>query len=286
MFNAYHEPFVGSGAVYFDLHRFGLLRGRRVVLSDTNADVISCYLAVRRDPEAVIEHLAELAREHATRGSDFYYDVRDRQFNPARSALIGRADIETGEVAEYPARVAAMLVYLNRTGFNGLFRLNSKGLFNVPAGRYANPRVCDADNLRAVAHALREPGVEIRYQSFEAVRRDARAGDFLYFDPPYAPLSQTACFTSYTAGGFTRADQERLQRTVVSLAGRGCQIVLSNSTAPLVRRLYADSARARAAGLAAHTVLARRAINSRASCRGPVPEYIITNLPRQARPAA
>jgi DNA adenine methylase len=143
--------------------------------------------------------------------------------------------------------------------------------------------VCDAANLRAVAGALSEPGVEIRYQSFEAVVHEARRGDFLYFDPPYAPLSETACFTSYTADGFTDAHQERLQRTVVALAARGCRVILSNSTAPLVQRLYARSEEARRAGLSARTVLARRAINSRATRRGPVREFIITNLPRRAR---
>jgi DNA adenine methylase len=214
---------------------------------------------------------------------DFYYEVRDRRFNPWRATLLAQVDLDSGTAPDYPTEVAAMLVYLNRTGFNGLFRLNSQGLFNVPAGRYVNPRVCDADNLRAVARALGEPGVEIRFQSFETVLREADRGDFLYFDPPYAPLSETACFTSYTADGFTDWHQRRLQRTVVALASRGCQVLLSNSTAPLVQELYVGSAAARDAGLVAHTVLARRAINSRASRRGPVHEFVITNLGRTAR---
>ena len=284
VFGGYVEPFVGSGAVYFDLHRLGLLAGRRVVLADTNVDIIGCYEAIRRDVEGVVAHLARLAHEHAARGRDHYYEVRDGRFNPSRRALLARADIEAGAVPEYPAAVAAMLIYLNRTGFNGLFRLNSQGLFNVPAGRYANPRVCDADNLRAVSRALREPGVEIRFQSFEAVLREAKGDDFFYFDPPYAPLSETACFTSYTADGFTDWHQRRLQRTAVALAARGCHVVLSNSTAPIVQELYVRNATARRAGLSAHTVLARRAINARASCRGPVREFIITNQPRHARP--
>ena len=171
-----------------------------------------------------------------------------------------------------------MFIYLNRTGFNGLFRLNSRGEFNVPAGRYANPRICDADNIRAVAAVLGARSVKIRYGGFEMVLKRAKRDDLLYFDPPYAPVSDTANFTGYTAFGFSNDDQRRLQEVVVELAQRGCHVILSNSTAPVIEELYEKSRAARSVGLRAHRVSARRAINSKASLRGDVTEYIISNV--------
>ncbi len=142
-----------------------------------------------------------------------------------------------------------MFIYLNRTGYNGLFRLNSDGEFNVPAGRYTKPRICDAVNLRRVATALAEPGVTLGRARFDRTVDSAQAGDFLYFDPPYAPLSKTARFTSYTTEGFDAGDQQRLRDVVVTLARRGCYVVMSNSTAPDIARLYEDSDEVKAAGL-------------------------------------
>ena len=173
-----------------------------------------------------------------------------------------------------------MLIYLNRAGFNGLFRLNSHGGFNVPIGRYKNPLICDADNLRAVARALRA-NVTLVQDNFESVLAHAKRGDFVYFDPPYAPMTRTALFTSYTSTGFSLEDQERLQQVVVELAARGCWVLLSNSTAPDITRLYDGNPEAVAVGLRAHKVPARRAINSDAAKRGKVLEYLITNIPRR-----
>ena len=173
-----------------------------------------------------------------------------------------------------------MLIYLNRAGFNGLFRLNSHGGFNVPIGRYKNPLICDADNLRAVARALRA-NVTLVQDNFESVLAHAKRGDFVYFDPPYAPMTRTALFTSYTSTGFSLEDQERLQQVVVELAARGCWVLLSNSTAPDITRLYDGNPEAVAVGLRAHKVPARRAINSDAAKRGKVLAYLITNIPRR-----
>ena len=174
--------------------------------------------------------------------------------------------------------LAAMFIYLNRTGFNGLFRLNSRSEFNVPAGRYANPRICDAENLRAVAAIIGAPGVNIRYGGFELALEHAQRHDLLYFDPPYAPVSDTANFTGYTASRFSNEDQRRLQQAVIELAGRGCHVIVSNSTAPIIGELYETNRTARRAGLRAHRVPARRAINSKATRRGDVAEYIISNV--------
>ena len=172
-----------------------------------------------------------------------------------------------------------MFIYLNRTGYNGLFRLNADGAFNVPAGRYSTPRICDADNLRRVSAALQPPAVRLVVQRFDQVVFDVEAGDFLYFDPPYAPLSKTARFTSYTAGGFGADDQRLLRDVGIALSRGGCHIVISNSTAPEIAELYEENAEARRADLRCHRVPARRAINSNASRRGTIEEYIITNLP-------
>ena len=259
--------------MFFDLHARGLLDGHKSVLSDSNADLIACYTAVRDYPEHVIDDLSRLAHAHERHGSSHYYAVRDNHFNPERRALATRTDGLT-----YPPSLAAMFIYLNRTGYNGLFRLNSEGAFNVPAGRYSNPRICDADNLRRVSAALQSPDVRLAAQGFDQVVFDVDAGDFLYFDPPYAPLSKTARFTNYTAGGFNGGDQERLRDIGIALARGGCHIVISNSTAPEIAELYEGSEEVRAAGLRCYKVPARRAINSNANRRGSINEYIVTNV--------
>jgi DNA adenine methylase len=267
-FQTYFEPFLGSAAVFLDLHNAErLARGAR--LSDSSGDLIGCYVAVRDAVDGVIEELERLADGYRRCGRAHYYEVRNR-FNRMRREL--------SERSEYPAALAAMLIYLNRTGYNGLFRLNAAGDFNVPAGRYERPVICDADNLRSVSSALGRPGVRIQTARFDAALATARTGDFVYLDPPYAPLSRTASFTAYTQGGFADDDQARLQGLVVDLAREGCRMLLSNSTAPAIRRLYAENRNARDAGLRAFTIPARRAINSRASRRGPVLEFVITNI--------
>ena len=273
-FNQYIEPFLGSGAVFFDLHGAGRLRDHRAVLIDANADLIGCYETVRDAPDDVADELDLLAEAHARGGRAQYYTVRDGQFNPLRDRL-RRSD---GYIAYTPA-LAAMLIYLNRTGFNGLFRLNARGAFNVPAGRYDRPNIVDRDRLVRVADALSRPGVRLTWGGFESALEVAVAGDFLYFDPPYAPLTRTANFTSYTAPRFDIGDHVRLQQVVIALARRGCRVLVSNSTADQIVALYERDASARAAGLRTVRVPARRAINSNASGRGTVEEYLMTNIP-------
>jgi DNA adenine methylase len=272
-FNRYIEPFFGSGAVFFDLHAMGRLRSRDVLLIDSNADLIGCYETVRDHCEHVLSCLDDLARGHADAGRTHYYAVRDERFNPLRDAN-RHAD---GRIA-YTPELAAMLIYLNRTGFNGLFRLNARGGFNVPAGRYSQPAIVNRDRLRRVAEALAAPGVRLFRGSFESARETAEAGDFLYADPPYAPVSRTANFTAYTAARFDDDDQQRLQQLVIAVARRGCHVLLSNSTASEIETLYERSAEARAAGLRTFRVSARRAINSNAARRGSVEEFLITNI--------
>lgn len=238
-FNHYYEPFVGSGALFF------ALRPARATLSDSNSELIDCYRAVRDQVEALIAALQTHRYE-----KEYYYEVR--AWDPA--------------VLELPQR-AARTIFLNRTGYNGLYRVNKKGRFNVPFGRYKNPRICDAENLRACSAALK--GVELLVCSFEKLHERVAPGDFVYFDPPYVPLSGTANFTSYMPGGFGQTEQEELARLFTALDGRGACLMQSNSDTPLVRRLYA--------AFTIDTILARRNINSNAGRRGHVREVVIRN---------
>ena len=272
-FGTYIEPFFGSGAVFFDLWAQGRLARHPVVLIDSNPDLIGCYEVVRDQPAAVADHLDALAEAHARDGRAHYYQVRDTCFNPERA----RRRSPEGRIAYTPA-LAAMLIYLNRTGFNGLFRVNARGAFNVPAGRYDRPRIAERPRLHQVAEALGSTAVSLRWGSFMEANSVASRGDFLYIDPPYAPLSETASFTAYTSPRFGTEEQRALQQMAVGLSQRGCHVLLSNSTAPAIAELYDRNADAQAAGLRALRVPARRAINSNAARRGPVDEYVITNI--------
>jgi DNA adenine methylase len=279
-FGVYHEPFLGSGAMFFDLSRRGVLDRRRCRLTDINPDLVGCYQAVARDPDGVVSELRALAAQHGQSGETTYYRVRDEIFNPRRRE---RA-VRPGRDAAYPTDLAAMLIYLNRTGYNGLFRLNARGDFNVPAGRYASPKICDEETLRAAARVLGSAQVELRHAPYWTIADAAGPGDFVYLDPPYVPLSATARFTSYTPESFSDADHRRLHALVLELSARGCSVVLSNSSAPLVSELY-ESRASRQAGLRTCRVAARRAINSNSGRRGHVDEFIVANVtPRPPRP--
>ncbi len=269
-FDRYFEPFVGSGAVFFDLAGSGRLDGHRAYLTDSNTDLVGCYQAVRDHPGELLAQLERLARGHAADPQEHFYRIRER-FNRTRTR---RAD-------GYPPSLAAMLMYLNRTAFNGLFRLNASGGFNVPVGRYTNPRIVDRELVGAASAALRRRSVSIELAPFERALERAERGDFLYFDPPYAPMSATARFTSYTNRPFGLEDQTRLRDAAVELATRGCHVMVSNSSAPAIAELY-EHARVTRAGLRLHELPARRSINSRGSARGPIVEYLLTNLTERA----
>lgn len=277
-FGDYYEPFLGSGAVFFDLAGAGRLDSSEVHLTDVNADLIGCWLQLMKQCETVVQRLQELQAGYDPDTREHYYRVRD-EFNPLREAIMNGS---SPQAEKYTARLAAMFIYLNRTGYNGLFRLNSSGYFNVPRGDYKSPKICDKDNLLRVASTLSQLSAKIEHASFEAAVSSAQAGDFVYFDPPYAPMSTTARFTTYTAGGFDSEDQRALQQVVFDLVRKGCRVVLSNSKTSEITALYKDDSEAKNLDIEAHTVPARRAINSNASRRGHVDEYIITNVRRRA----
>jgi DNA adenine methylase len=234
----YFEPFVGGGALFF------ALQPKRAVLTDTNARLVRTYLGVRNSVDRVIQLLDTYPHDRT-----FFYEFR-------------QADIDGASDAE----VAAWFIYLNKTGFNGLYRVNRENRYNVPFGRYVNPKICDEINLRRCSAALAR--AEVMVDDFDAVDGRARRGDFVYFDPPYVPLSATSSFTAYTADGFGPEAQARLRDTALRLKARGVSVMLSNSSAPMVRSLYAD-------GFEVTDVLATRSVNSKASARGAILEVII-----------
>lgn len=252
----YYEPFLGGGALFFALQAEG--RFQQAVLSDSNEQLINAWTQVRDAPEPLIRALAVYQRKYRERSeeeqAEFYYVVRSK-----------RATCDLGG--------AARLIFLNKTCFNGLYRVNSRGQFNVPHGRHTNPTICDEENLRAVSEALQE--VELQVADFADAPKDATKGDFVYFDPPYVPLSETSNFTAYTKSEFGPKEQRRLAQTAALLARQGASVALSNSGHPEVASLYAP------AQFTLHEVHARRAINSIASARGAVSEYLIQSAPAE-----
>jgi DNA adenine methylase len=235
----YHEPFVGGGAMFF------AVAPRRAVLSDANGELIHCWRQVRDDVHAVLdalsEHVYDRARFEAVRALD-----------PVRLPAAERA---------------ARFIYLNKTCFNGLWRVNRAGRFNVPFGRYKNPTFHDPGLLLRASRALRD--VQIHRAPFEIALQRAAPGDFVYLDPPYDPVSQTASFTSYTRDAFTWADQERLAAECASLDRRGVRFLLSNSATPRIRALYR--------AFEQRLVRAPRHISCKGGGRGHVDELLVFN---------
>lgn len=239
-FSTYYEPFLGGGAIFFHL------RPAQATLTDINPELVNVYCCVRDRAEAVIALLREYQQQH---GHDFYYQMRS---NPGKTAI----------------EKAARFIYLNKTCFNGLYRENSKGQFNVPMGSYKAPRVCHPELLHAVSQTLKHTTIAV--QPFDAVLDQARSDrDFVYFDPPYHPISSTSQFTAYSRYSFHPADQIRLRDTFAQLAQRGVNVMLSNSDCPFVRELYQ--------GFKIHPIVAARSINSNPQRRGKITEVLVTS---------
>lgn len=242
-FENYFEPFVGGGALFFKLNSLGRIK-KQAYLNDGNKNLITVYEAIKTKPHELIEEL-----------SSGKYQNTEETFYKIRS-----------EEPKDRLQQAARFIYLNKTAFNGLYRVNLKGKFNVPFGRYRNPAILDAKNLLAASKTLEN--VELACLDFEEAVMKAKEDDFIYFDPPYHPLSKTSSFTSYTANNFTVNDQTRLFKCFERLKRRGCKLLLSNSYTPLIHELYKEHE--------LETVMANRAINCKGNERGKIKEVLIT----------
>lgn len=252
-FNKYIEPMVGGGAVFFHLLNTKNIEGRAVLL-DANLELMGCYRVIKEGVENLISELVKLAKQYNQSPKEFFYQVREWD------------RLESFEQRSAAQR-AARTIFLNKTCYNGLYRVNNGGTFNTPFGKYKKPKICDEENLRAVALALQS--VQLLTSDFGAVTELASVGDFIYFDPPYHPLSETAKFTSYTKNGFKKEDQVRLRDTFANLAKKGCLVMLSNSDTKFIQELYE--------GFDIHTVCAKRYINSNPNHRGEITEVVVTN---------
>lgn len=246
---AYYEPFFGGGAAFFAL---APVIGQ---INDVNKALMSAYTNVRDSIDKVIEELKNIEAEYSVLDPDnrqsYYYDRR-AEYNQEPHDTI---------------RKTSLLIFLNKTCFNGLYRENRKGEFNVPHGRYSNPTICDERNLRATSVALKH--VKISSVSFEKAVAGAKAGDFVYFDPPYHPLNPTSSFTSYSVDDFTVKDQEKLKQLVDDLTKKGVKVALSNSDSDFINELYKD--------YRIEKIFASRSINAIGNKRGKITEVLVLN---------
>jgi DNA adenine methylase len=239
----YYEPFVGSAAVFFALA--SQRRFKRAILSDQNRELVDVYRALQVDVQAVITALSPLRY-----GRETFYRLREQDPNKL----------------DLPER-AARTIYLNKAGFNGLYRVNRSGQFNVPFGRHTNPTICDESRLVQAAALLKS--VKLEVQDFEAACTRAKVGDAVYFDPPYVPLSKTSNFTAYHHVAFDELHHQRLAALFGKLVERGVSVVLSNSDTPLTRKLYSK--------WHPQKIMVARPINSKKTHRGGVPELLVTH---------
>ncbi|WP_322744841.1 DNA adenine methylase [[Phormidium] sp. LEGE 05292] len=243
--NVYYEPFLGAGALLFEL------QPTKAVINDSNTGLISCYTVIKDWVEELILDLKKHKNDPT-----YYYEIRDWDRSD---------DYQNISLVEKASRI----IYLNKTCYNGLFRVNSQGQFNVPFGKYKNPNILEDAVLRAVSNYLKNNDIKILNTDFQEAVKTAKKGDFVYFDPPYDPVSNTASFTGYDINGFDKNDQKRLKEVFIDLTERGCNVMLSNSLTPFTESLYREYSYIK--------VNATRNINSNALKRGRVEEILVLN---------
>lgn len=248
-YGRYFEPFAGGAALFFGLDP------TQATLGDTNAALIEMYIAVACHTEGVLERLEVLKKSHDALGDTLYYEMRKKWNDNAWSSCVKSR--------------AAAFIYLNKTCFNGLWRVNREGKMNVPVGRYKNPGIYDSERIRASAALLRR--AELKVGDYKTTTCEAQRGDFVYFDPPYDPIDKTSNFTSYTKDKFGDAEQAALAEHATKLRDAGVHVMLSNNDTPMIRKLYR--------GYKFETVRCARAINSDATKRGEINEALITGAP-------
>lgn len=246
-FNTYYEPFVGAGALWLDL------KPRRAVVNDNNSQLMNCYYAIKKNPREMLRKIQEL--DNAVCNQEFYLQIRE-QYNS--KIIKDELDVE----------MAALMIWINKHCFNGLYRTNKQGLFNVPYNNKFTGKSIDEMNVGMISYYLNDADVEMLCVDFEEACRDCQAGDFIFFDSPYVPISKTAGFVDYTKESFKKEDHERLARLFRELDARGCYCMLTNHNVEWVYELYA--------GYNIEEVDVKRAINSNASKRTGK-EVIITN---------
>lgn len=247
---AYCEPFLGGGAVLF------ALQPKRALVNDLNQDLITVYRVIKEDADALIEHLS---RHENT--PEYFYRIRDLDRDKAAYAAL--SDVEK----------ASRLLYLNKTCYNGLFRVNASGAFNSPYGHYRRPNIVNEQTIRGVSRYFNSCDITFFSGDFASVLEQVPKGGFVYLDPPYDPVSDTASFTGYNRGGFGREEQVRLKECCDALTARGVKFLLSNSATPFIRELYGS--------YRVSIVQARRAVNSVASRRGAIEEVLVRNYGTQ-----
>jgi DNA adenine methylase len=251
-FNNYFEPFVGGGALFFELQKQGKLDGKKVYLFDINSELVNAYNVVKKSPKKLIKKLFEFKEKHT---KEYYYEVRawDREENFLELDKITRA---------------SRFIYLNKTCFNGLYRVNRKNQNNVPMGSYKNPNICDSDIIYSASYALQN--ATILNASYIDVLKYATKDDLVYFDPPYYPLNPTSSFTAYSEFEFLDKEQEELFNVFQELNSKGCQIVHSNSDTEFINELYKE--------YNIEKIQANRFINSKSSGRGKISEVFIRSF--------
>ena len=256
-FTTYYEPFLGGGAVFFYLAQQH--PSLQAILTDINPELINAYCCVRDKVEELIELLFDHQSEHRKDNKEYYYWVRSRSY---------KKDTEK----------AARLIYLNKTCYNGLYRENSKGEFNVPIGRYKNPNICQPELLRSVSSLLARAQIEVR--KFDEVLDFATSReDFVYFDPPYYPISATSNFTAYNRNNFQESEQLKLRDIFAELPERGVKVMLSNSNCDFIHKIYSDSHAFPINSLPQLIeISASRGINSNSGKRGKVKELLICSF--------
>lgn len=246
-YNRYFEPFIGGGALFFDL------APKTAYINDFNSELINCYQQIKDNPKELIDLLT---RHQTNNSKDYYLNLRS----------VDR-DNRINEMS--PMERAARIMYMLRVDFNGLYRVNSKNQFNVPYRRYKNPKIVDETLILAISDYLNKNNIQILNCDFECAVKDVKSGDFVYFDPPYIPLSETSAFTSYTHEGVSYEEQVRLRDVFRKLDRKGAYVMLSNSSSPLVEELYK--------GFNIHKVDANRTNGAKSSSRGKISEIIVTN---------
>ncbi|MGE4419561.1 MAG: DNA adenine methylase [Sulfurimonas sp.] len=250
-FNNYFEPFVGGGALFFELYSLGLLKDKKVYLFDINAELINAYNVVKNSPSELIKNLKEFKEKHS---KEFYYETRawDRD-----ESFSQRSEIER----------ASRFIYLNKTCFNGLYRVNSKGYHNVPIGSYKTPNICDELVIYNASEALQK--ATILNASYKDVTLHVKKNDFVYFDPPYYPLTLTSSFTSYSEFSFLEKEQIELFEIFKTLNKKNVFVLHSNSDTDFIKNLYKD--------FSLKDIQANRFINSKSSGRGKISEILVHN---------